>query len=102
MERWGGGALSEQGRVPIAEAAALTARTYAGALTGDTAGARQLAIRARSIYADMGLLILLARATSVLTLIELLVGDLPAAERGLREAFDVLNETGETGFLSTV
>jgi len=80
----------------------MTARAHARALQGDASSARQLANRARSIYADMGLMVLLARATSVLSLIELLVGDLAAAERGLREAQDVLNETGETGFLSTV
>jgi tetratricopeptide (TPR) repeat protein len=80
----------------------MTARAYARALQGDGSSARQLANRARSIYADMGLMVLLHRTTSVLSLIELLVGDLPAAERGLREAYDVLDETGETGFLSTV
>jgi hypothetical protein len=102
IERWSEGVLAAYSGAPLAEAAALTARAYARALQADASSARQLANRARSIYADMGLMVLLARATSVLSLIELLVGDLPAAERGLREAYDVLNETGETGFLSTV
>jgi class 3 adenylate cyclase/tetratricopeptide (TPR) repeat protein len=102
IERWAEAVLSEHAGTPGAEAAALIAQAYAAALKGDAHAARQHANRARSIYADMGILIRLARATSVLSLIELLVGDLPAAERGLREAFDVLDETGETGFLSSV
>jgi tetratricopeptide (TPR) repeat protein len=102
IERWSEGVLAAYSGAPLAEAAAMTARAYARALQGDTSNARQLANRARSIYADMGLMVLLYRTTSVLSLIELLVGDLPAAERGLREAYNVLDETGETGFLSTV
>jgi class 3 adenylate cyclase/tetratricopeptide (TPR) repeat protein len=102
IERWADSVMTTYSGVPLAEAAAMTARAFANALGGDAPGARQLANRARSIYADMGLLVLLARVTSVLSLIELLVGDLPAAERGLREAYAVLDETGETGFLSSV
>jgi len=102
IERWAVSVLSVYAGVPIAEAAALTARAYADALRGDASGARQLANRARSIYADMGLPFLLARATSVLSLIDLLAGDLVATERGLRESYDTLRETRETGFLSTV
>ena len=71
-------------------------------MKGDASSARQLANRARSIYADMGLPFLLARSTSVLSLIELLAGDLTATERGLRESYDTLRESRETGFLSTV
>jgi ATP/maltotriose-dependent transcriptional regulator MalT len=78
------------------------ARAYARALQGNASEARNFANRARSIYADMGLMVLLARATSVLSLVELLVDDPAAAERGLRQAYEVLDEMGETGFLSTV
>jgi class 3 adenylate cyclase/tetratricopeptide (TPR) repeat protein len=102
IERWSSAVLAVHGGIPTAEAAVLSARAFAAALKGNASSARQLANRARSIYADMGLLVLLARATSILSLIELLVGDLAAAERGLREAHDVLDETGETGFLSSV
>jgi len=102
IDRWAGDVMTTYSGAPLEEAAAMTARAYARALQGDASSARQLANRARSIYADMGLMVQLARATSVLSLIELLVGDLSAAERGLRESYEVLDETGETGFLSTV
>jgi tetratricopeptide (TPR) repeat protein len=102
IERWAADALSACEGAPVAEAAALMARAYARALTGDATGARQLATRARSIHADMGLLAHLARTESVLGLIELLVDDLLAAERSLRQAYTVLDEGHETGFFSTV
>ena len=102
IERWAADVLSTCAGAPIAEAAALMARAYARALSGDAAGARQLATRARSIHADMGLVAHLARTESVLGLIELLVDDLEGAERSLRGAYEVLEEGHETGFLSTV
>jgi tetratricopeptide (TPR) repeat protein len=102
IEEWATDVSSICGGAPIAEAAVLMARAYARALAGDATGARKHANRARSIHGDMGLLAHLARTESVLGLIELLVDDLPAAERGLRRAYDVLNEGRETGFLSTV
>src|SRR5205085_804291 len=102
IERWSVTVLETYAGEPMAEAAAMMARAYAEALKGDASSARQLANRARSIYADMGVQFLLARSTSVLSLIELLAGDLTATERGLRESYDTLRESRETGFLSTV
>jgi len=102
IERWAADVLSACAGAPMAEAAALMARAYARALNGDAPGARQLATRARSIHADMGLVAHLARTESVLGLIELLVNDLSAAERSLHRAYEVLEEAHESGFLSTV
>ncbi|MGZ4119361.1 MAG: adenylate/guanylate cyclase domain-containing protein [Actinomycetota bacterium] len=101
IERWAAGVLKASPS-PMVEAAALIARAYASALNGEALKARQLANRARSIYADMGLVVLLARTATILSGIELLVGDVTAAERELRRAYDLLDEMHETGFLSTV
>jgi class 3 adenylate cyclase/tetratricopeptide (TPR) repeat protein len=101
IDRWASGALEKWAGVPMAEAASMIAGAYARALHGQFNDARKLANRARSIYADMGLMVLLARATSVFSLVEL-VDDPAAAERGLRQAYEQLDEMGETSFLSTV
>jgi class 3 adenylate cyclase/tetratricopeptide (TPR) repeat protein len=101
IDRWSSRVLEQWAGVPMAEAAAMIGGAYARALQGDATDARKLANRARSIYTDMGLMVLLARANSVLSLVEL-IDDPSAAERGLRQSYDLLEEMRDSSFLSTV
>ena len=71
------------------------------AMRGNVAAARDLVGRSRSIAEDLGLRQWLGALANFAGPIELLAGDLPAAERELRRGYEQLEELGETGVLST-
>ena len=80
------------------------ARTEQGALlslSGRFDEARQSWQEGVAMLGDLGLPILMAGSSQERFDIELLAGDLPAAEAVLREACATLDELGEKGFLST-
>jgi class 3 adenylate cyclase/tetratricopeptide (TPR) repeat protein len=58
--------------------------------------------RGREIEQELGFKLRAAAGTMIDANVELLAGDLAAAERELRWGFDTLEAMGETGFLSTV
>ena len=80
------------------------ARTEAGALlalSGRFDEARRSWQEGVSMLGELGLPILVAGSSEERFGIELLAGDLPAAEAVLREACTTLEQVGEKGFLST-
>ena len=64
--------------------------------------ARELYSRGQSIYDDLGLKLRAAARTMIGGRIEVLAGDLPAAERELRSGLETLEAMGEQNILSTV
>jgi tetratricopeptide (TPR) repeat protein len=67
---------------------------------GRFAEARSRVASARVILAEIGLSYFLAHSRDVAALIEMLAGDLPAAEAELRASYDELRAMGEKTFLS--
>jgi class 3 adenylate cyclase len=72
------------------------------ALTGELEQGRRLAADGRNAVRELGLKVQHAALAMPVAMIELLADDAPAAERELREAHEVLADTGERGFLSTI
>jgi len=70
------------------------------AMAGDQERARALGDRAHAIAQDLGLKLFLA-AGHVPAMVDVLVGNLEAAERRLADGVEMLQAMGETGFLST-
>ncbi len=91
--------LGEQ--VPSLEASASAAIAMLEAMRGNFAVARELSGRSRRIAEELGLTQWLGALGNYIGPIELLAGDLAAAERALREGYERLESLGETGVLST-
>jgi class 3 adenylate cyclase/tetratricopeptide (TPR) repeat protein len=72
------------------------------ALTGDFERGRQLADSGRRDLLELGQKVQYAAIGQPAAIIELLAGDAPAAERIMREGYDILTAAGERGYLSTV
>jgi class 3 adenylate cyclase/tetratricopeptide (TPR) repeat protein len=68
------------------------------AMRGEFEEARVLAAAARSTYHELGLRLAVAGLTQVTGPLELLAGDLDAAERELREGLDILEPLGSAGY----
>jgi len=86
----------------LVEAAGRAGIALTDALQGRFEDARGQVAAGRAIYKDLGQRLGYG-ATSILEgEIELLAGDAEAAERVLREGFELLESIGETGYLSTV
>jgi class 3 adenylate cyclase/tetratricopeptide (TPR) repeat protein len=83
------------------EAIALVEQGPLLAMSGRFAEARQLWREGVEMLEELGLPILVAGCSEERFDIELLAGDLAAAEAELRKACDVLQQLGEKGFLST-
>jgi tetratricopeptide (TPR) repeat protein len=84
----------------LAEAYSRGALAVLRAMRGEIDEARTQMNRARRILEELGNRLTLA-ADQVTALVEMLAGDPAAAEAKLREGIQVLQEVGETGFLST-
>jgi tetratricopeptide (TPR) repeat protein len=72
------------------------------ALTGDFERGRRLAAEGRRDLLELGQRVQYAAIGQPAAIIELLAGDAPAAERIMREGYDILAAAGERGYLSTV
>jgi class 3 adenylate cyclase/tetratricopeptide (TPR) repeat protein len=72
------------------------------AMTGEFSRARQLAAEGRQVLVELGQRVQYAAISQPVALIELLADDPAAAERLLREAYEILEPAGERGYLSTV
>ncbi len=72
------------------------------AMQGELERARESALRARSLLEELGLDVEVASATIESWRVEMLAGDVPAAERELRRGYTILVEAGEKYVLSTV
>jgi class 3 adenylate cyclase/tetratricopeptide (TPR) repeat protein len=71
------------------------------ALTGDFDSARRLATEGRRDVLELGQKVQYAGLSQPAAIIELLADDEVAAEQILREAYEILTEAGERGYLST-
>jgi tetratricopeptide (TPR) repeat protein len=85
-----------------AEARALRALGTMRAMEGDFDEARELVGRARTMLEDLGLRLRAAFVSETLGFIERLAGDDAAAERVLREGYEVIERVHERGYLSTL
>ena len=94
--------LAQAGAHRIVEARALLALSALTAMEGRFDDARAMAARGRAILGDVGFKTLTAAYCQNSGYIEMLAGDAEAAERELRAGYDVLEEMGERGYLSTV
>jgi tetratricopeptide (TPR) repeat protein len=72
------------------------------ALTGEFVQARELATEGRRTLLELGQRVQYAAISQPVAIIELLAGDAPAEEAILREAHDILDASGERGYLSTI
>ncbi len=84
------------------EAPALRALAWVRAMQGRFDDARGLVQRARAIFEDLGLRLRSTFVSETAGAIEMLAGDVVAAEREWRAGFDAAVEMGEQGFQSTV
>jgi hypothetical protein len=82
-----------------AEAAAETCIGVGVALQGRGDEGEQLVLRALAGIREVGLRMRAGAVLELLSQVELLRGDLAAAERALREAYGILESTGEKGYL---
>ena len=76
--------------LPAVEADALLGGPYVDARRGDFARGREKLERSKAICRDLGIVYGLAEAGMAGSELEVLAGDLPAAERELREAIDIV------------
>jgi tetratricopeptide (TPR) repeat protein len=72
------------------------------AMQGSFEEARDLIARSRSMLDELGLKVRVARVAQEAWRVEMLAGDIVAAERCLREGYDLLSEVGEKYLLSTL
>ena len=86
----------------LVEAAGRAGIAFADAMQGGTADARRQISASRSILKDLGQRLNYGVTSIDEGWIELLAGDAEAAERVMREGFELLESIGETGFLSTL
>jgi tetratricopeptide (TPR) repeat protein len=68
------------------------------AMRGEFEEARALVATARTIYEELGLRLAVAGLTQVTGPLELLGGEIEAAERQLRQGFEILEPVGSTGY----
>src|ERR671932_181585 len=94
--------LAEAGGDRRAEGLVLGSLARLYALGGDFERARDAYRRARAVLEDLGLNVLAASLSVDSHAVELLAGDLAAAERELRRDYDALDRMGEKYLLSTV
>jgi predicted ATPase/class 3 adenylate cyclase len=95
--------MREQGREsPVSEAAILRHLACLYAIDGQFAVARKLIATSNATYSDLGLTLHLASSEEHVAIVELLAGNLDAAEFSLRAAYRTLEEIGERAFRSTV
>jgi hypothetical protein len=85
-----------------AEAILLGVLAQLTAMTGQFEEARSLATRSREVIADLGPSGLAASLSDQTSRVEVLAGDLQAAERELRRDYDVLEAMNEAYFRSTI
>jgi class 3 adenylate cyclase len=71
------------------------------AMRGEFDSARARTARAKAIFEELGQTYKLAVLAQVSGWVELLAGDLPAAEDELRRSYEALEEIGDKGYLST-
>jgi class 3 adenylate cyclase/tetratricopeptide (TPR) repeat protein len=83
------------------EAAILLTRGVALSGIGNFDEARKLHMEGRAILADLGLMIFYGATAMGGDWIETAAGDDAAAERALREGYEILDKAGEKGYLST-
>jgi tetratricopeptide (TPR) repeat protein len=93
--------ILQQTEERLTRATIYSALRLAYAQTGDFRHARQLGQRAEEIARDLGQAVLLGMWSEERALVELLAGNLEAAELLLRDGCDALAAMGEKGFLST-
>jgi len=84
------------------EAGALSLLARAAAMRGDFPEARRLNRTAEQLIPDLGELLTVAADSISEGLVELLAGDLEAAEQALRRGYDALERRGITGARSTI
>ena len=84
------------------EAPALRALAWVRAMQGRFDEARELVRSSRDIFEDMGLRLRSSFVSETAGEIEMLAGDVVAAEREFRSAFDAAVDMGEQGFQSTI
>jgi class 3 adenylate cyclase/tetratricopeptide (TPR) repeat protein len=86
----------------LVESAGRAGIAFADAMQGRIEDARGQVAASRSILKDLGQRLSYGATSIDEGEIELLAGDAEAAERVLREGFELLESIGETGYLSTV
>jgi class 3 adenylate cyclase/tetratricopeptide (TPR) repeat protein len=86
----------------LVEAAGRAGIAFADAMQGRVEDARRQISASRSILKDLGQRLSYGATSIDEGEIQLLAGDAEAAERVLREGFELLESIGETGYLSTV
>jgi class 3 adenylate cyclase/tetratricopeptide (TPR) repeat protein len=94
--------LADPDRSILTEAAGRTSLAMLEAQRGRFTEARKQIAAARSVYRELGLQLWYGGSAQAQGEIELFAADWSAAERVLREGYDVLDAIGETGYLSTV
>jgi class 3 adenylate cyclase/tetratricopeptide (TPR) repeat protein len=92
---------ASRGRL-LVESAGRAGIAFADAMQGRIEDARGQVAASRSILKDLGQRLSYGATSIDEGEIELLAGDAEAAERVLREGFELLESIGETGYLSTV
>jgi tetratricopeptide (TPR) repeat protein len=85
---------------PLLESNVASSLAGLEAMQGRFAEARSLYERARQIYSELGLRMQLVGLTQISGPIELLAGDPEAAERELREGYEILVSAGAKGFMA--
>ena len=84
------------------EVGALMYLGYMHAMRGRFEQARQLVAQSRSVSEDLGLEIMAAAGRQISGTVEQLAGDLAAAERELRQGYEILEAHGEKSYRSTI
>ena len=86
----------------LVDARALRSLAALRAMQGRFDEARELAARAAAILQDLGLWLRAGFVSETRGFVERLAGDLPAAERELREGYEGISKLEEQGYQSTV
>jgi len=102
LEECGALAGSSEHLDQLARTQLLVAQGGLLALTGGFEQGRELANDGREALLELGQNVQYAALAMAVAMIELLADDVPAAERVLREAHQILAGTGERGYLSTI
>ena len=94
--------VADSGQDPLTEAAGANALSYLHAMAGRFNESRELAARSHAILEDLGLALMLPTLDAWTGQAEMLAGDVDAAERRWRRAYQRLEGLGEKGNLSTI
>jgi class 3 adenylate cyclase len=94
--------LVEAADTPATEAMVLCCIAYLEAMRGDFEEARAHSARSRSMLQELGMTVARAASDIWACEVELLAGELSAAERLLRSSYETLEAAGERGNLSTI